>query len=146
MRPARHAYAWGVANAHDAAHRLVAAAGTGELDAVCARRRVRLLGLFGSATRPAPDREPDDLDVAVSFAEHPDELGLLDDLVRITGYDHIDLAVVDGAGPVLRAEAMIGVALFESEPGLYASTQMAALAQRRDTQWLRDLDLEALQR
>lgn len=133
-------------SAGEAVERLIVAAESGELDAICHARGVRVLGLFGSAARRAPDREPADLDVAVSFAGTPDTLALLDDLVRITRFDQIDLAVIDGASPVLRAEAMVGRPLFEAEPGLYATTQMAALAERRETQWLRDLDLEPLRR
>ena len=133
-------------SAGEAVGRLLAAANSGELDAICRSRGVRLLGVFGSAARPTPDREPADLDIAVSFSGAPDAIALLDELVRITGFDEIDLAVIDGASPLLRAEAMVGRPLFEAEPGLYATTQMAALAERRDTQWLRDLDLEALRR
>lgn len=130
----------------EAAEGLLAASGSGELDRICERRRVALLGLFGSAARGVrgADTAPEDLDVAVSFAGEPDELGLLDDLVRLTHFDRVDLAVIDGANPVLRAEALVGVALYESAPGAYATAQMAALAERRDTEWLRRLDLEAL--
>ena len=130
--------------AHEAARRLLAAADSGELDRVCVTRGVRLLGLCGSAARTQV-AEPSDLDVAVSFTGPAEQLGLLDDLVRLTEFDRVDLAVIDGANPVLRAEAMVGLPLYEAEPGMYATTQMAALAERRDTQWLRDLDLEALQ-
>ncbi|MBL8777911.1 MAG: nucleotidyltransferase domain-containing protein [Acidimicrobiales bacterium] len=133
-------------SAADAAERLVAAAESGELDAICQARGVRLLGLFGSAARPAGGPPPNDVDVAVSWDGLPDELGLLDDLVVLSGFDGIDLAVIDRADPLLRANAMVGKALFESEPGGYAVTQMAALAEERDTRWLRDLDLEALRR
>lgn len=136
-----------MASVGEAVERLLAAAESGDLDEICRSRRVRLLGIFGSAARPTPNHEPADLDIAVSFSgapRAPDALDLLDDLVRLTGFDQIDLAVIDGASPLLRAEAMVGRPLFEAEPGLYATTQMAALAERRDTQWLRDLDLEAL--
>ena len=68
-------------------------------------------------------------------------LGALIDLVR---FDGIDLAVVDGAEPLLRARAFTGIGLFEHEQGLWATEQMAALAEARDTAWLRRLDLEAL--
>ncbi len=129
-----------------AVERLLAAADSRELDTICRSRGVRLLGIFGSAARPTPYRKPADLDIAVSFSGAPDAIALLDELVRLTGFDEIDLAVIDGASPLLRAEAMVGRPLFEAEPGLYATTQMAALAERRDTQWLRDLDLEALRR
>lgn len=135
-----------VTSAAVAVERLLAAAESGELDAICRSRGVRLLGLFGSAVSPMRTREPADLDVAVSFSGASDTLALLDELIRLTGFDEVDLAVIDGASPLLRAEAMVGRPLFEDEPGLYATTQMAALAERRDTQWLRDLDLEALRR
>lgn len=130
----------------EAVERLLAAAESGELDAICHAAGVRLLGVFGSAARPTAGREPADLDVAVSFTGAPDVLALLDELIRLTGFDEIDLAVIDGASPLLRADAMVGRPLFEAEPGLYANTQMATLAEFRDTQWLRDLDLEALRR
>lgn len=133
-------------SARDAAARLLAAADSGELDEVCRVRRVRLLGLFGSAARPAGGPPPNDVDVAVSWEGPPDELGLLDDLVVLTGFDRVDLAVIDRADPLLRANALVGKPLFESEAGLYAVTQMAALAEERDTRWLRDLDLEALRK
>lgn len=133
----------GPVDASRAVERLLAAAGSGELDDVCVDHGVRLLGLFGSAVSPG-SQNPDDVDVAVSFAGPPDELGLLDELTRITQFDRIDLAVIDGANPVLRAEALVGLPLFEREHGAYANTQMAALAERRDTEWLRKLDLRAL--
>ncbi|HMQ24509.1 MAG TPA: DUF86 domain-containing protein [Acidimicrobiales bacterium] len=131
-------------NAAKAAERLVAAADSGELDDVCQTRGVRLLGLFGSTVRPAGGPPPNDVDVAASWDGLPDELGLLDDLVVVTGFDAIDLAVIDRADPLLRANALVGKPLFESESGLYAVTQMAALAEERDTRWLRALGVEAL--
>lgn len=129
---------------HEGVRRLRDAADCGELDRVAERRGVRLLGIFGSASRP--DADPADLDVAVSFAGPPDELGLIDDLVRLSGVDRIDLAVLDGADPVLRAHGLVGIPLYECEKGLFATEQMAALAERRDTEWLRRLDLGALGR
>jgi hypothetical protein len=36
--------------------------------------------------------------------------------------------------------------LFEAEPGLFATRQMAALTERMDTAWLRRLDLELMAR
>lgn len=133
-------------SAAEAAGRLLAAADSGELDEICRTRGVRLLGLFGSAARPTGAASANDVDVAVSWNGPPDELGLIDDLVVLTGFDAIDLAVIDRADPLLRANALVGKPLFESEPGLYAVTQMAALAEERDTRWLRDLDLEALRK
>ena len=54
--------------------------------------------------------------------------------------------MIDGASPVLRAEALVGLPLYEATRGAYAVTQMAALAERRDTAHLRRLDLDALRR
>ena len=58
----------------------------------------------------------------------------------------IDILVLDRADPVARARGLTGVGLFEAEPGLWATTQMAALAEARDTDHLRELDLAALKR
>ncbi len=132
-------------DARVARQRLEASAEGGELDQVCRRLGVRLLGIFGSATRD-DSRAPDDLDVAVSFAGTPLLLELIDELVRITGFDGIDVTVIDNAEPVLRAEALTGRPLFESEPGAFAVAQMAALAEKWDTAWLRELDLDRLAR
>ncbi len=154
----------------EALARLVEAATSGELDELCERHGVRLLGAFGSATRsigpahrgapadpgapgvphsPATPTMPRDLDIAVSFGVGIDErrrdiLGLLDDLVVLTGCDVLDIAVLDGADPVLRAEALVGVPLFEDRAGAYTEAQMSAIAERYDTQWLRDLDLQSM--
>lgn len=125
-----------------ALERLRAAADDGTLDAICRRRQVRVLGVFGSAlTAPGPG----DLDLGVGFlAGERDLLGLLDDLTVLTGCDHLDLAVIDGADPVLRARALSGMGLYEHTPGAFAVEQMAALAEARDTAWLRRLDLDSL--
>jgi len=130
--------------------RLLDAADDGRIDAMCERLGVRLLGVFGSAARAhrglptaAPPR---DLDVAVSFAGPPRLLDLVDALSALTGSDAVDVAVIDGADPVLRAEALVGLPLYEATDGHYAVTQMAALAERRDTAHLRRLDLDALTR
>jgi predicted nucleotidyltransferase len=129
--------------------RLLAAADDGRLDALCERLGVRLLGVFGSAARAhrgltPEERPPRDLDVAVSFAGPPRLLDLIDALTEMTDCDTVDVAVIDGATPVLRAEALVGIPLFEATRGDYAVTQMAALAERRDTAHLRRLDLDAL--
>ena len=131
----------------EALGRLRAAADDGRLDALCAAYGVRLLGVFGSvAGPPTPDAgaDPHDIDVAVSFEGPSQAVPLLDELTALTDCDAVDLVVIDGASPVLRAEAMCGLGLFENEAGLWARTQMSALAERRDTQPLRDLDLRAL--
>ncbi|RIK07196.1 MAG: hypothetical protein DCC49_10610 [Acidobacteria bacterium] len=127
-----------------AAERLRQASRNGTLDRICDRLGVRLLGIFGSAARG--DTSPDsDLDVCVSFSEKPDELGLIDELTKLTEFDQIDLAVIDNAPPLLRAKALVGIPLYEDEPGRYATTQMAALGEERDTRWMRQLELEMLE-
>lgn len=125
-----------------ALERLRAAADDGTLDAISRGRNVRVLGAFGSAlTAPAPR----DLDLGVGFLTGERHLlGLLDDLTVLTGCDDIDLAVIDGADPVLRARALSGVGLYEHRPGAFAVEQMAALAEARDTAWLRRLDLDSM--
>lgn len=122
--------------------RLRAAAEDGTLDAICERHDVRVLGVFGSVLRST---DPRDLDIGVGFrAAGGDVLGLIDDLTELTGYDRLDVAVIDGADPVLRARALGGLGLYESARGVFATEQMAALAEERDTAWLRRLDLETL--
>jgi predicted nucleotidyltransferase len=121
---------------------LVAAAADGRLDALSARLGVRVLGVFGSACREPS--EAHDLDIAVSFLGDAEVLALIDGLTEFTGCDAIDIMELDVAGPVARAEGLVGIPLFEHEPGAYATAQMAALAEKRDTDWLRRLDLDAL--
>lgn len=128
--------------AHRASERLIALGKEGRLDPICRARDVALLAVFGSAT--GAEGEPDDLDVGVCFVAGADVVGLLDDLIALTGYDRIDLVVLDGASPVVRAEALTGVPLYERESGQFARAQMAALGERRDTGWLRRLSLEAM--
>jgi len=124
-----------------ALERLRGAAADGRLDEICERRGVRLLGVFGSALR---SRAPDDLDIGASFEADADVLGLIDDLTTLTGFEGFDVAVIDGADAVLRARALSGLGLFESEAGMFATEQMAALAEEWDTRWLRRLSLGAM--
>lgn len=126
----------------EALDRLEAAAADGRIDALGERLGLRLLGVFGSAARRDPAAA--DLDVAVSFRGPRRLLHLVDALVQLTGFDRIDVAVLDGADPVLRARALVGIGLFEDRPGEWATSQMAALAEERDTAWLRELDRRAL--
>ncbi len=123
--------------------RLREAARTGELDEICERHDVRVLSAFGSAVRG--DVEPRDLDVGVMFRARGDVLGLLEDLVVLTGTERVDIADLGRAGPVLRERALVSaVALYEAEAGDYARAQMAAMLERMDTDWLRRLDLELM--
>lgn len=122
--------------------RLRSAAEDGTLDEICERHDVRVLGVFGSVLTST---QPRDLDIGVGFRRRGgDVLGLIDDLTRLTGFDRTDVAVIDGADPVLRARALSGLGLYESARGIFATEQMAALAEERDTAWLRRLDLETL--
>jgi hypothetical protein len=138
---------------HDGAARaalrvLVEAAGDGRLYELCGRLGVRVLGAFGSAVSD-PDGgreavEPSDLDIAVGFRGRPNELDLIDGLIALTGYDRIDLVDVDRANPVIRAEALTGIPLYQDAPMVSAIEQMAAIAERFDTEWLRQLDVRTL--
>ncbi len=132
-----------VTTATEAAQRLAAAVADGRVDELCGRRRVRLLALFGSAAVGTAAADSD-LDVAVEWLTDGDLVELVDALTVITGFDRIDAAVLNGAGPTLRARALAGHGLYENERGAFAVTQMAALAEWRDTAWLRRLDLERM--
>jgi len=131
-------------DARAALERLRRALDAGELDDRLEALGVDVMGAFGSATRPGP--EPADLDVGARFTGRPDLLGLIDLLVATTGFDRIDVAVIDGEHPVLDAEALVGVPLYERTRGAYAEAQMAALAHRRDTARFRALDLDRMAR
>ncbi len=121
--------------ATEAAQRLAAAVGDGRIDALCERRRVRLLALFGSAAAGTATADSD-LDVAVEWLTGGDVVELVDALTVITGFDRIDAVVLNGVGPALRARALTGRGLYENERGAFAVAQMAALADWRDTAWL----------
>jgi predicted nucleotidyltransferase len=132
-----------VTTAIEAAQRLVAAVADGTVDELCQRRRVRLLALFGSAASGTATADSD-VDVAVEWLTDGDVVELVDALTVITNFDRVDLAVLNGAGPTLRARALTGRGLYEDERGAFAVAQMAALAEWRDTAWLRRLDLERM--
>jgi len=132
-----------VTTATEAAQRLVAALADGTIDELCQRRRVRLLALFGSAASGTATADSD-LDVAVEWVTDGDVVELVDALTVITNFDRVDVVVLNGAGPTLRARALTGRGLYENERGAFAVAQMAALAEWRDTAWLRRLDLERM--
>ena len=127
----------------EAAQRLIAAVADGTIDELCLRRRVRLLALFGSAASGTATADSD-LDVAVEWLTDGDAVELVDALTVITNFDRMDVAVLDGSSPTLRARALTGRGLYENERGAFAVAQMAALAEWRDTAWLRRLDLERM--
>jgi len=124
---------------------LQAAAESGELDELCARHRVRILTVFGSAARGEPNAR--DLDIGVMFEPDadPDYLAIVTDLVDLTRIDAVDFVHLNRGGPVIRERALVGsIALYESEPGALARAQIAAVGERQDTDWMRRLDLELL--
>lgn len=124
---------------------LQAAAESGELDELCARHRVRILTVFGSAARGEPKAR--DLDIGVMFEPDadPDYLAIVTDLVDLTRIDAVDFVHLNRGGPVIRERALVGsIALYESEPGALARAQIAAVGERQDTDWMRRLDLELL--
>ena len=129
--------------ATEAAQRLVSAVADGRIDELCQRRRVRFLALFGSAATETATADSD-IDVAVEWLTDGDVVELVDCLTLITNFDRVDVAVLNGAGPTLRARALTGRGLYENERGAFAVAQMAALAEWRDTAWLRRLDLERM--
>ncbi len=132
--------------------RLLEAGGDGRLEEVAARWGVRLLTLFGSGARdPARAR---DVDVAVLGAPppgpgaagpSPDLLGLVGDLVDLTGFDGVDVLDLAAASPTARHRALTGARLLvEAEPGLFARRQMAAALEFYETAWMRAADLRRM--
>ncbi len=91
--------------------------GHGDLDDALQALDVDLLGIFGSAVDPDRVGEPVDLDIAVRFGRPVRLLQLIDLLVRLTDFDRVDVAVVEGRDPVLDAEALCGIPLYERKPG-----------------------------
>lgn len=129
---------------------LIAAAADGRLDLLCETFEVRVLSAFGSAIRHTPAL-PNDLDIGVSFRGASKQIGqygarvaLWDALVDLTGCEAIDVVVLDVDNPILRAEALTGVPLYEREAGDYAEAQIAAVGEARDTAHLRRRNLELM--
>lgn len=125
--------------------RLRAAAESGELDAFCARHDIRVLTVFGSAGRG--EERPRDLDVGVLVEPGHgfDVLAAVTELIELAGTDLVDLVHLNRGGPVIRERAFVGsIALYESEPGALANAQVAAIAERVETDPMRRLSLELL--
>jgi predicted nucleotidyltransferase len=117
------------------------------LDELCARHGVLVLTVFGSAARGEPRAR--DLDIAVITGPglRFDAVGLVAELVELTGVDAVDLAHLNRGGPVIRERALVGsVALFEDAPGRFATAQTAAIGLRIETDAMRRLDLDLLTR
>ena len=113
---------------------------------ICVRFEVDLLTAFGSAAGPDPARPPNDLDVGARRLHGPlDVLGLLDALADFTGCDRIDLMDLARANPLARERALANaVTLYEAAPGLHTRAALAAMMERMDTAWLRELNLMTL--
>jgi len=114
---------------------------SGDLSALCARSDVELMVLFGTAHRtPAAAA---DVDLAVSFrADRGDQLRLLDELYRLTGYEGFDILDLDRAGAVAREHALVGARLLhQATPGDFAERQIAAIMERMDTDEFRRVEL-----
>jgi predicted nucleotidyltransferase len=124
--------------------RLRHAAQAGELGVVCQRFGVVLLVAFGSTVHGSA--EPRDLDLAMSYETgSPDLLGFLDEVSTLAGTSQIDLMDLRRAGPVAREKALVGgEPLVEQTPGSFSRTQLAAIMERLDTDWLRRMELDLL--
>lgn len=119
----------------------------GVLARVCGEAGIELLVVFGSATVPSWPVAPRDLDLAVVMTSDSDLLRVIDALVKHLAFDGIDVMDLNRAGSVARAQALVrGELLHEQTPGTFAEQQILALVQQADTQWMRDLQLEALAR
>ena len=124
--------------------RLRRLADSGALEPLCERHGIAVLTVFGSTARGEP--APRDLDIALLLGPggRPDYLPLIADLQSAAGTD-LDLVVLNGAGPVLREQALVGaVLLHEFEPATWIREATAAALLRMDTAWMRRIDLELL--
>jgi predicted nucleotidyltransferase len=127
----------------------VSASRDGRLDEVCERFDVAVMSAFGSAIKESLI-EPNDLDLGVIFRRDSApggakrRLELWSALVDLVGYEALDLVNLDVDNPVLRAEALTGMPLYESVRGEYAEAQIAAVGERRDTAAMRRRNLELM--
>ena len=124
---------------------LLDAATSGQLDDLCRRHHVPVLTIFGSSARGEPD--PRDLDVGVlTELDEPLDVGsAVVELAAMAGFDGIDLVHLNRGGPLIRERALVGsVGLYESEPAALANAQMAAIAERVETDPIRRLNLRLL--
>ncbi|MGH3529084.1 MAG: nucleotidyltransferase family protein [Pseudonocardiaceae bacterium] len=125
--------------------RLRVAAGSGDLRALCRRYRISLLTVFGSVGRGDP--EPRDLDIGVlsDYGATVDLFGLVTEVIDLVELDDVDVVHLNSAAPLLRERALVGaIILHEEEPGIWARASTAAVMERLDTDWLRQLGLELL--
>jgi hypothetical protein len=83
----------------------------------------------------------------VWFAEPPDIdvlLSVTQGLSELAGGAQIDLMDLGRADPVARTQGLNGLPLFEDRRGRFAELTIAALSERMDTAWLRQLERKVL--
>lgn len=115
------------------------------LDGFCERHRIRVLTAFGSVVRGEP--EPRDLDIGVLTETDAllDMGAAVAELAALADFDGVDLVYLNRGGPLIRERALVGsVGLYESEPAALANAQMAAMAERVETDPMRRLNLRML--
>jgi hypothetical protein len=135
------------ATASMALHQLRREARDGTLARFCRESGIGMLVAFGSAVGPDRGQPPRDLDLALVLTGERNLLQVLDSLVVHLGYDQLDLMDLGRADEVARTQALgHGELLYEAAPGTFAEQQILAFVQYADTQWLRDLQLQALTR
>lgn len=134
-------------SASDGLRRLRDAAASGELAAFCRRHAVRVLTVFGSAGRGEAGARDLDIGALVEWNAAFDQIAAINDLMELAGTDDVDLAHLNRGGPLIRERALVGaIVLYESERGALAAAQVAAIAERIETDPMRRLDLELLAR
>ncbi len=122
------------------------AAESGELAEFCRERHIRALTVFGSTGRG--ESSPRDLDIGVisEYDADFDIFAVVADLMGLLSLNEVDVVHLNRGGPVIRERALgpDSIWLYESEPGVLANAQMAAMTERMETAPLRWLDLELL--
>jgi predicted nucleotidyltransferase len=119
----------------------------GTLGGFCRNHGIKLLVAFGSAVDPDWPAPPQDLDLAVVLRDPRTLLQVLDAFVARLGLEQIDFMDLGRANDVARFNALArGELLFEATHGAFAEAEIAAVVRYADTQWLRDLELQALAR
>ncbi|QGK68768.1 hypothetical protein GIY23_03680 [Allosaccharopolyspora coralli] len=128
--------------------RLRSSVETGAVAELGTRHGLDLLMVHGSVLDPEPLRAAADLDVAFRHRVDAsrDVVGLVDELMELTGFDRIDPLDLRSAGVVAQARALgpDSLVLYEATPGTFATAQMAAITIEMDTRHLRRLDLELM--
>lgn len=132
----------------DGLARLLASAESGELDEFCSERRIRGLTVFGSAARGEPSARDLDIGVITEYGADFDIFTVVADLMSLAELNEVDVAHLNRGGPVIRENALgpDSIWLYESEPGVLANAQMAAMSERMETDPMRWLNLELLSR